>query len=256
MTCRDCPIFWAVSTKSGVGRRFTRRALFVAQAVVLMKAYSMKLFSGKSPAGLTLWLAAAALLLFSAGLETRAQGEEEAQPQPPEGAAQPVRPRDEEINLLRLLNLTPEQVPQLRAIRQQSGIEGQALARRLNQARRALDEAIYADDLNEDVIRERAREVAEAQAAILRLRTQTEVRVRRVLTPEQLQRFRELRREAQARQRLQRQFERRDRQQRQQPGDAFNNRPNRRRDAPADNTNNPRPAPTPRGGRRNALNRP
>jgi Spy/CpxP family protein refolding chaperone len=129
--------------------------------------------------------------------------------------------------LLRLLNLTPEQVEQLRALREQHQLEARPLLRRLNQARRALDEAIFADELNEGLIRERAREAAEAQAALLRLNTLAEVRVRRVLTAEQLQRFRDLRRQAQARQRLRRQRERMG-----QPppqGDSFEGRRNRRR---------------------------
>ena len=94
-----------------------------------------------------------------------------------------------------------------------------------------------------------------AQAAVLRLNTLVEVRVRRILTAEQLQRFRDLRREAQALQRLRRRLERTG-----QPppqGDAFNdNRPNRRADPPAANTNAPRPALDRPRRRRNSLGRP
>lgn len=205
---------------------------------------------GKSIRGLVLGLAASATLLFAAGLEARAQvAQDEPRAQPQEGAAPPARPRDV-ASLLRLLNLTPEQVEQLRALRQQHQLEARPLMRRLNQARRALDEAIFADELNEDLIRARAREAAEAQAAVLRLNTLAEVRVRRVLTAEQLQRFRDLRREAQARQRLRRQFQRSN-----QPppqGDAFdNNRPNRRR-----RQQQPPPAATDPNAPRPALNRP
>lgn len=181
---------------------------------------------GKSIKGLALGLAVSAALLSAAGLEARAQGgRQEQEPPPREGVAPPARPRDV-ASLLRLLNLTPEQVEQLRALREQHEAEARPLLRRLGQARRALDEAIFADVLDEELIRERAREAAEAQAALLRLNTLAEVRVRRVLTAEQLQRFRDLRREAQARQRLRRQ-QRRNGQP--PPGEAFDKRPGRRR---------------------------
>jgi Spy/CpxP family protein refolding chaperone len=209
---------------------------------------------GKSYGAGVLALAVSALLLCAAGVEVRAQPGGESPPPSQEGAAPPAGPRDV-VALLRRLNLTPEQVGQLRAIRQQHQLEARPLLRRLNQARRALDEAIYADGLNEELIRERSREVAEAQAAVLRLNTLVEVRVRRILTAEQLQRFRDLRREAQALQRLRRRRERTG-----QPppqGDAFNdNRPNRRAAPPADNTNAPRPALDRPRRRRNSLGRP
>jgi Spy/CpxP family protein refolding chaperone len=53
------------------------------------------------------------------------------------------------------------------------------------------------------------REAADAQAALIRLRAQTELRVRGVLTPEQLQTFRVLRERARVRQRLERRMNRR-----------------------------------------------
>jgi Spy/CpxP family protein refolding chaperone len=93
-----------------------------------------------------------------------------------------------------------------------------AFQRRLNAARRALDEAIYADEVSEALVEERARELSQAQAALVRLRAQTELRVRRVLTAEQLQAFRDLRQGARLRQRAQRRQALRD--QRRQPGPA------------------------------------
>lgn len=110
-------------------------------------------------------------------------------------------------NLANALGLTPDQVARIRAIRQQNRIEWQAAKGRVRQAQRALDQAIYSDDANEAVIDERAREVAEAQAAEVRLRAMTELSIRRVLTPEQLNTFRTIRAEriraAQIRRRLQ-----------------------------------------------------
>jgi Spy/CpxP family protein refolding chaperone len=105
----------------------------------------------------------------------------------------------------RELNLTPEQLAQIREIRRQADRDIRATARRLNEARRALDEAIYAESSDERLIERRAQELASAQAEMTRLRAMTELKVRRVLTDEQLKTFRELRRAAQTRQGLRRQ---------------------------------------------------
>jgi len=129
----------------------------------------------------------------------------------------------------------------MREIREQSVPQARELTRRLNQARRALDESIYSDATDEALVEQRAREFSEAQAALVRLRAQTELRVRRVLTPEQLQTFRDLRVSARRQQRIQRRLER--------------GLPVRRRDAPADAAPDARPL-RPLRERRRALGRP
>jgi periplasmic protein CpxP/Spy len=144
---------------------------------------------------------------------------------------------DTASGLLSQLSLTPAQVSQMREIREQSVPQAQALTRRLNQARRALDESIYSDAADEALVEQRAREVAEAQAAVVRFRALTELRVRRVLTPEQLQTFRDLRNRARREKRIERRLER--------------GLPVRRRDAPADQAPGARPLQ-----RRRALGRP
>lgn len=150
----------------------------------------------------------AAALLAALALASLLRAPAHAQ-EPPEPAAEELpgaRRRADRtgINLLMRLNLSPEQLRQLRELRRRSEPEARALGRRLNLARRALDEAIYSDALDEAVVEERAREVAAAQAALARLRALTELRVRRVLTPAQLQSFRELRQQARRRQRAER----------------------------------------------------
>lgn len=129
-----------------------------------------------------------------------------------DGAATPPHAaaprRSDPANLLLQLNLSPEQRAQLVEIRRQSASEGQALVRRLNQARRTLDAAIYADNVDEAVVEDNVREVAAAQSAVVRMRALTELRVRRVLTPEQLEMFRQLRREELLRLRLERRVRR------------------------------------------------
>lgn len=94
------------------------------------------------------------------------------------------------------LNLTPDQVEKIRAIRQQNKDERFALTQRLRRAQRALDDAIQADNSSEALIDQRARELAEVQATATRMRAITETRIRRVLTPDQLDKLRTLRQQA------------------------------------------------------------
>lgn len=91
------------------------------------------------------------------------------------------------------LNLTPEQLEQIKAIREQNKEEWRTVRQRIHQAQRALDEAIYADQTDEAVVEARAREVAEAHSAMARMRALMELKIRRVLTPEQLTTLRTLR---------------------------------------------------------------
>ena len=105
----------------------------------------------------------------------------------------PMRPPQRPNRLLRLLNLTPEQHQQMREIRAQGEGEIHAARMRFLRAQQALDQAIYADTVDEALIEERAREVGAAQTQLVRLRALTEMRIRRVLTPEQLSTYRELR---------------------------------------------------------------
>ncbi len=102
------------------------------------------------------------------------------------------------------LNLSPEQRAQIVAIRRQSEDEGRLLVQRLRQARRALDAAIYADTIDERMIEEGTRDVAAAQAALVRLRAATELKLRRVLAPEQLGILQDLRQQAVTKRRFRR----------------------------------------------------
>ncbi|HEU4594066.1 MAG TPA: Spy/CpxP family protein refolding chaperone [Pyrinomonadaceae bacterium] len=186
------------------------------------------------------WLLLPLLLLFPAA---RAQGQDTpAVAESQDAEAQPQRPRRDGANLLMRLNLTPEQRAQLREIRRGSVPQERAFQRRLNAARRALDEAIYSDEASEALVEDRARELSQAQAALARLRAQTELRVRRVLTAEQLQSFRDLRQRARLRQRAQRRRALRNRQQQQPLQSAPAQSPSLRPQAqPAATPGQPRP---------------
>jgi Spy/CpxP family protein refolding chaperone len=111
-------------------------------------------------------------------------------------------------NLMQRLNLSREQRQQLREIRQQSEAEMRAHVRRVRLARRALDEAIYADNVDDALIEQRSRELSAAQSSFISLRAATELKIRRILTAEQLRLFRDLRLQAQRRQLLQRRMNR------------------------------------------------
>ena len=97
---------------------------------------------------------------------------------------------------IRELNLSPEQRERIRAIRQQLQAERATINQRLRETNRALEEALDADNPDEAAVEQRLREVAAAQAASMRLRVLSEVRIRRVLTPEQLAILRTLRQNA------------------------------------------------------------
>lgn len=150
--------------------------------------------------GLTTAAFGLALALFALCPTARAQDaaqqpSAQRQTQPVPGARRAARPRAG--NLMRQLNLSRAQRIQLREIRRRREPEARELVRRVRLARRALDEAIYADAAEDSLVEQRAGELAAAQAALVRLRAATELKVRRLLTAEQLRAFRELRLRAQ-----------------------------------------------------------
>jgi Spy/CpxP family protein refolding chaperone len=94
------------------------------------------------------------------------------------------------------LNLTPEQREQIRSIRQGNKEERIEIKRRLDDANQALNKELESDKPDEALVEQRLRDVGAAQAAAMRMRILTEVRIRRVLTAEQLGILRTLRQQA------------------------------------------------------------
>ena len=133
-------------------------------------------------------------VILSAAVAGRAQNQV-----PPAGALPPQSQTNQAAtnpaNLLQLLNLTPDQLQQIRSINQEMRENVRAANMRLREARRALDAAIYADVPNQATVDDRARELGEAQTAAIKARVGVEFRIRQLLTPEQLIRFRDLRRQ-------------------------------------------------------------
>ena len=112
---------------------------------------------------------------------------------PPEGPPDRQAADDGRPNLIKELALTPEQAQQIRRMNQARRPLMEDAGRRLREANRALDMAVYADTLNEEDVAAKLKEFQLAQAEVARLRFRGELELRKVLTPEQLTKFRELR---------------------------------------------------------------
>ena len=104
------------------------------------------------------------------------------------------QPKDIRQNVLMQLGLSREQVQQIRRLNQERKPLMDEAQRRVREANMALDMAIYSDQTSDADVEARIKDVQLAQAEVAKLRFANEYAVRKVLTPEQLVRFRELRR--------------------------------------------------------------
>ena len=117
---------------------------------------------------------------------------QDAQPtETPQLAAQ--KPVDMRSAVLGQLSLSREQIQRIRRLNMERKPLMETAQARLRDANRLLDEAIYADQINESDVQSRLKEAQLAQAEVARIRFMKEFAVRRILTPEQLVRFRDLR---------------------------------------------------------------
>ena len=91
------------------------------------------------------------------------------------------------------LNLTPEQRQKIRLLTQETRDERQITNRRLREANAALDQVLEADPIDENLVEQRINELTLAQAAQTRMRIHMELRIRRLLYPEQLATLKRLR---------------------------------------------------------------
>jgi Spy/CpxP family protein refolding chaperone len=157
----------------------------------------------------TVMLLLAAVLLFAGSVFAQ-------EPQPGPDAIQQLR-------------LTPEQRQRIRIIFAEGKDERQLTNRKLREANFALEQALDAEPVNENLIDQRINELAAAQAAQTRMRIRMELKIRRELRPEQLAIWRTLRLQLKDFAGAQRS---------EQPPAGENLRPNRRPNA---NTLRPRP---------------
>ena len=123
-------------------------------------------------------------LLLAAGVTVSSN----AQDGPPDAPVTREAP-----DMLGRLHLNPDQLQQIRQIQRDMKDERAAVGQRLRESNRALEEALDADVLDERVIEQRIQAVSDAQSAQLRLRIATEMRIRKVLSPDQLATLREIR---------------------------------------------------------------
>jgi Spy/CpxP family protein refolding chaperone len=138
---------------------------------------------------LSRWISFAVLLLL-AGAFAQATAQTAT---PQQGQTDPAQMRANQAPDLAQLNLTPEQIQKWRAINTELKEGQQAANLRLRQARRALAEAIESPTTNEELIKQRAKEVSEEQAATTQLQALRQARILQMLTPEQRTKLREIR---------------------------------------------------------------
>ena len=105
--------------------------------------------------------------------------------------AQDVAPSN--ADPIQQLRLTPEQRQRIRIIFAENKNERQIANRRLREANIALEQALDAESIDENLIDQRINEVAAAQAAQTRMRIRMELKIRRELRPEQLAVWRQIR---------------------------------------------------------------
>src|SRR4030095_16201140 len=150
------------------------------------------------PIVLPITLLVSVLLLAGVCVQVRSQTP------PPQNPVEPATTQSQpqtKINQLpdfAPLNLSPEQIQKIRAINAELKDQRQEANQRLRRSQRALADAIESPTPNEALIDQRSREVAEAQATTIRLRSLTEARILQVMTPEQRIRLREMRQRNQA----------------------------------------------------------
>jgi len=101
-------------------------------------------------------------------------------------------------NLPDALGFTPQQIQQWREINREFRNQEMNATFKLRQTRVALNEAMESQPTNEEVIKQRAKEVADAQSAVTQLQALRQARVLQMLTPEQRVKLKAIREQAQA----------------------------------------------------------
>jgi Spy/CpxP family protein refolding chaperone len=110
-------------------------------------------------------------------------------------AQQPTAQQDPAatVDPIEQLRLTPDQRQAIRQIVAENKEERQLTNRRVREANIALDQALDSEPTDENLVEQRITELGAAQAAQLRMRIHTEMRIRRILRPEQIATLRRLR---------------------------------------------------------------
>src|SRR5260221_931109 len=146
---------------------------------------------------LSRWISFVVLLLL-AGAFARANAQAAPPQQSQTDPAQVKANQNNPAPDLAQLNLTPEQIERWRVINAELKDRQQVANLRLRLARRALAEAIEAPTSNEELIKQRSKEVSDAQAATNELQALRQARIHQMLTPEQRIKLKEIRQQNQA----------------------------------------------------------
>jgi Spy/CpxP family protein refolding chaperone len=120
-----------------------------------------------------------------------------AQPDPPPPGSQFAENRPP--NLLQQLNLTKDQIQQLRVVNREWQPRLQKSQREFKAAQIDLDEAIYLDETSDEIINAKIEVVNATHSEMIRTRTMLQTLIRKILTKEQMERFRQLREDFQQR---------------------------------------------------------
>ena len=112
------------------------------------------------------------LILATAFIFVTAAAAQDNRPQenkPSEGQQQPGQQRDNRAGLLRQLGLSQEQIQQIRRFNAERKPLMEEAQKRFREANRALDAAIYADQVNDTDVQARLKEVQIAQAEVAKI---------------------------------------------------------------------------------------
>ncbi len=101
-------------------------------------------------------------------------------------------------NLQTELGLTPDQIQKWRAMNQELRPQEIAGSVKVRQTKLALAEAMEAQNPNEDMIKQRAKELADAQSVMTQLQALRQARMLQILTPDQRVKLKEIRERNQA----------------------------------------------------------
>ena len=163
--------------------------MIIASKVAIMKHKKLK--------ALFIWLAAVLLLAF-ASASNYSQTSDAQNQTAPAAQTQNAPAQAPALSLPAELGFTPQQEQQWREINREFRTQEMAANLKFRQARLALNEAMESATPNEGIIKQRAKDLADAQSAVTQLQALRQARVLQILTPEQRIKLKQIRERAQA----------------------------------------------------------
>lgn len=130
------------------------------------------------------------IIFILAGMLVSVQAQTATQPPPTQ---EPTQTQTTQApNLQAELGLTPDQIQKWRALNQELRPQEIAGNMKVREAKRALADAMEAPTPNEDLIKQRAKELADAQSTMTQLQALRQARVLQILSPEQRVKLRDI----------------------------------------------------------------